>query len=170
MAVRQRKQAELKYLANPNICKQCLQIVPIEAGRRLSETRRKQFCNHSCAAKYCNSRKPKKIKLSLPKVPKVPVIETETKETLFKNRATWQSARSLLRRHAAAVYWNAHNSVQCEHPGCGYTKHVEVCHKKPVSSFPGNTLITVINSLDNLIGLCPNHHWEFDHEGSRGGS
>jgi predicted restriction endonuclease len=21
----------------------------------------------------------------------------------------------------------------------------------------------VVNSLDNLVGLCPNHHWEFDH-------
>jgi hypothetical protein len=20
-----------------------------------------------------------------------------------------------------------------------------------------------VNSLDNLVGLCPNHHWEFDH-------
>ena len=24
-------------------------------------------------------------------------------------------------------------------------------------------LISEINNIDNLIALCPNHHWEFDH-------
>jgi predicted restriction endonuclease len=45
---------------------------------------------------------------------------------------------------------------------CGYNTHVEVCHIKSVSSFSDDTLITEINSIDNLVGLCPNHHWEFD--------
>lgn len=45
---------------------------------------------------------------------------------------------------------------------CGYDKHVEACHIKPISSFPNDTLISVINHKDNLIALCPNCHWEFD--------
>jgi len=45
---------------------------------------------------------------------------------------------------------------------CGYSNHVEVCHIKSVSDFDGDELMRNINSIDNLIGLCPNHHWEFD--------
>lgn len=47
---------------------------------------------------------------------------------------------------------------------CGYTKHVEICHIKPVSSFEDGTLITEINNVSNLVQLCPNCHWEFDHK------
>lgn len=45
---------------------------------------------------------------------------------------------------------------------CGYSKHIEIAHKKAISSFDKNTLLIEINSLDNLIPLCPNCHWEFD--------
>lgn len=45
---------------------------------------------------------------------------------------------------------------------CGYDKHVEVCHIKPISSFDPSTSITIVNHPDNLILLCPNCHWEYD--------
>jgi hypothetical protein len=51
-------------------------------------------------------------------------------------------------------------SNSCEH--CGYEKHVELCHIKPIASFPENTFIKEINSEKNLISLCPNCHWELD--------
>ena len=47
---------------------------------------------------------------------------------------------------------------------CNYTKHVEVCHTKAISDFPLDTKITVVNSLTNLMYLCPNCHWEFDNK------
>ena len=46
---------------------------------------------------------------------------------------------------------------------CGYDKHVEICHIKPVSSFPETAMVSEVNDLTNLIALCPNCHWEFDH-------
>jgi predicted restriction endonuclease len=46
---------------------------------------------------------------------------------------------------------------------CGYANHVHVAHIKPVASFPLETPVTEVNGLDNLVLLCPNHHWEFDH-------
>lgn len=46
---------------------------------------------------------------------------------------------------------------------CGYSKHIEVAHIKAISSFDLSTLISAINSPENLIPLCPNCHWEFDH-------
>ncbi len=45
---------------------------------------------------------------------------------------------------------------------CGYDKHTEVCHIRPIKSFPLETPISEINSRDNLICLCPNCHWELD--------
>lgn len=45
---------------------------------------------------------------------------------------------------------------------CGYNKHVEVCHIKPISKFDHSSLISEINHPDNLYILCPNCHWEFD--------
>ena len=41
---------------------------------------------------------------------------------------------------------------------CGYDKHVEIAHIKPVSDFTDSCTIAEINSIDNLIALCPNHH------------
>ena len=57
--------------------------------------------------------------------------------------------------------WNKHlRSYPCQ--VCGYTIHVELAHIKPVTSFPPETKLSEVNSSDNLLVLCPNHHWEFD--------
>ena len=45
---------------------------------------------------------------------------------------------------------------------CNYSKHIEVAHKKAITDFSGNTLLSVINDKSNLLPLCPNCHWEFD--------
>jgi predicted HNH restriction endonuclease len=46
---------------------------------------------------------------------------------------------------------------------CSYDKHVEVCHRRPIHEFSLFILVKEINSLSNLVYLCPNCHWEFDH-------
>jgi HNH endonuclease len=46
---------------------------------------------------------------------------------------------------------------------CKYRNHFEVCHIKAISEFEKTALISEVNSLNNLIALCPNHHWELDH-------
>jgi hypothetical protein len=45
---------------------------------------------------------------------------------------------------------------------CAYDRYVEICHIRPISDFPGETVLSVVNSLNNLVHLCPNHHKEFD--------
>lgn len=47
---------------------------------------------------------------------------------------------------------------------CNYNQHVEVCHIKAISDFDLETPISIINSNENLVLLCPNCHWEFDHQ------
>lgn len=79
---------------------------------------------------------------------------------LFNNRKNWQSARSAIQKMDKKVYFAHNNNPKCYI--CGYDKHVEVAHLKSVSSFTDDIKIKEINSIDNLIGLCPNHHWEYD--------
>lgn len=47
---------------------------------------------------------------------------------------------------------------------CGYRKHVDICHVIPLKDFPNSATLGEVNSSDNLIALCKNHHWEFDHD------
>ena len=84
-------------------------------------------------------------------------VGDKTKTELFNERKNWQSARSTIRKHACVVYNNIHFGLKCNI--CGYDKHVEIAHIKSVSEFSGDTKI---NDINNLISLCPNHHWEFD--------
>lgn len=57
-------------------------------------------------------------------------------------------------------YFNDITKLSCV--VCGYSLHCEVCHIKPISSFDEDTKIVDINNIENLVSLCPNHHWEFD--------
>ena len=85
---------------------------------------------------------------------------SKTKGELFNNRKNWQSARSAIQKNARNVFKNKNKQLKCYI--CGYDKHVEIAHIKPVSEFDDNTTIAEINNIDNLIALCPNHHWEYD--------
>lgn len=87
-------------------------------------------------------------------------ISNKTKGELFNDRKNWQSARSAIQKDARKVFFEDNLTPKCLI--CGYTHHIEVAHIKAVSEFSNNTFIKEINRKDNLIGLCPNHHWEFD--------
>lgn len=45
---------------------------------------------------------------------------------------------------------------------CGYEKHVELAHIRPVTDFPDEALLSEVNHPSNVVQLCPNCHWEFD--------
>jgi hypothetical protein len=84
-----------------------------------------------------------------------------TKRQIFDRRSSWQSARSSIRRHAVAVFAVSGRPAVCA--VCGYAKHIQIAHIKAVSEFGDNATIAEINASENLVALCPNHHWEFDH-------
>lgn len=46
---------------------------------------------------------------------------------------------------------------------CKYNIHVEVCHIKAISKFDQNSKLDLVNHFNNLLLLCPNCHYEFDH-------
>ena len=70
------------------------------------------------------------------------------------------SAYALIRTRARSI---AKKLVLDTCEKCGYDKHVEIAHKRGISTFEGDTLISVINSNENLMALCPNCHWEYNH-------
>lgn len=88
-------------------------------------------------------------------------ILSKTKEELLNDRKNYQSYRSSIRKLAERAYKSSGKPYCCAK--CDYSNHVEVAHIKAVSDFDDSVTIAEINSIDNLIALCPNHHWEYDH-------
>ena len=175
-AITQRKQAEQNYMNNPKICLFCSNIIPINKEQKICEIRKKKFCNHTCSAKFNNKLKQKKknfcsicskpVKRTTKKCnscyinEKIKDSQKIIKSELFNKCKNWQSARSTIQKMARRIYLQSDKPKKCEI--CGYDKHYEVCHIKSVSDFDGADTLGMINSIDNLRALCPNHHWEFD--------
>jgi predicted restriction endonuclease len=169
-ALLSRKRALEKYYLNPNKCKCCKQIIEVREGEKVSVTRVKKFCTQSCAAHFNNQKFPKRIKQE--KVVKEQAIKKRVIKkpfTYFIGRTKGQHRqikgiyyrfRADIRKHAHYVFNLHHDKKECS--VCNYDKHIEVAHIKSVSEFNDDALITEINDIKNLIGLCPNCHWEFD--------
>jgi hypothetical protein len=140
------------------------------------ETRNPLFCSRSCAAKRNNVLAPKRRLSGQCRVCSCPVprrnkycsehrpdtrLDRSRPIGAVADRSDHSACRhARLRQDARRVYLRAF-PARCIQ--CGYDKHIEVCHRRPLTSFPLDTPISVVNSLENLLGLCPNCHWEFDH-------
>lgn len=78
----------------------------------------------------------------------------------LKSKALQQYAAQI-RSLARLAYRKSSRPKACA--VCGYALHYEVCHIKPINGFAPTDFVANVNTLDNLVALCPNHHWEFDH-------
>ncbi|MCZ2098085.1 MAG: hypothetical protein LC121_17815, partial [Anaerolineae bacterium] len=76
-----------------------------------------------------------------------------------------QAAKYQVNAHLRTIARNLYDKAGLPHvcANCGYDKHVEICHVKPINSFTDDTPVAVVNALYNLVALCPNCHWELDH-------
>lgn len=175
-----RDRAFREYYENPSICQECGKVIQVKG--KVPSTRRKKFCDKSCSASHSNRGR---RRWPEPQPKRCPVCKTshhnrgvycsrpcrtyKTREalystpkgTLFSKRRNWQSARSTIQEYARKAYEEAGLPLACL--VCGYVKHYEVSHIKSVASFPDSAKVGEINTLENLVALCPNHHWEFDH-------
>lgn len=137
------------------------------------ETNNKKFCSRSCSAIFTNKIvvKRKKTKKCICCNDLILTSQTYCKKCKPKNilnDMTLQEAM-YIDCHRSSVYAKIRSRArsQCRSRNqvceiCGYSKHVEVCHIRPIHFFPLDTLISEINSSSNLKLLCPNCHWEFD--------
>ena len=72
------------------------------------------------------------------------------------SRAKYNPIRKWARN--SMEYWN----IKKECFVCRFSTYVEVCHKIGIATFEETALMKEVNSKDNLIYLCPNHHILYD--------
>ena len=145
----------------------------IDCGHCGTTTKNRKYCSRGCATAVTN-KTPKRLKVARTcKVCSTPVggrrtvcdahsshiIRDMTLSDAIYEKHHRSSAYALVRSRARASV--ASEPVVCEK--CGYDKHVEVAHRKAVADFSDYTMLSVINARSNLMLLCPNCHWEFDH-------
>ena len=144
-------------------------------------TNNPKFCSRACSASQTN-RIPKRQKTKHACATcKVEIYKGRTycRECWSKQRITATSELTLQEyvnrpsvcgKHPSWHYahirefarrWNRAITKSCQI--CGYSKHVEVAHIKAISSFPLTAKLKDINAASNVLGLCPNCHWEYDH-------
>lgn len=147
---------------------------------------RQKFCNRSCAAKFNNKQKIKSRPCSFcgqtifgritnkkccadcfanyKQLYSIQRLKSVQNITLSKLRRIYDlnEFHAKIRGWSRQTYSNYNKPNSCK--VCGYKLHCDICHIKPISDFAETTLITEVNHIDNLIALCPNHHWEFDNK------
>ena len=159
-----------------NTCKKCT----VNLTKKWS----KIFCSRSCSASYTNTN-PKRIKrvnsclscshptkncskkfcvscisLGWPNTwPHKPFLQRTLAEEVKLNPGKGANRYNRIRGMLRHSYKNV-KELSCQN--CNYTPHVELCHIKPIASFPSDTLLSEINDKNNIAALCPNCHWEFD--------
>lgn len=144
-----------EYLANPNKCLACGAPIVPTGTQIVSDIKHKKFCNTKCFGVY--SRKPV---IQKPKA----VRALRPNSVLLRSKADFSSAKnyhSRVRCNSRSTFRASGRDLVCA--VCGYSKFVEICHIKDLKDFTEDTSVSIINSIDNLVALCPNHHWEFDH-------
>lgn len=153
----------------------CLQCSEEYEAKRYS----RKFCSRSCSATYNNPRKDSRSDgLICPKCGgkrgwgskqcgDCRNLETVTRfgERLLSdvqlNNSASRAKNNQVRRHARRVMGMSGKPFVCE--VCGWDHTVQVCHIVGIGEFdPHSTLIKEINTLENLIYLCPNHHAMLD--------
>jgi HNH endonuclease len=134
------------------------------------ETSNPSYCSRSCSAKSTNRSHPKRkpegncrdcgtvVPSSLAYCPGCRKLrEMSVDKSKNSNKGNNPSCRT----HARKVYAGSQRPLAC--CLCGYDKHVDICHIRDIRDYPDGTLFSVINISENLLAMCKNHHWEFDH-------
>lgn len=153
------------------LCKNCGKIIN-RLNKDINRSKN-HFCSSSCAASYNNKHRivhrqhkvHKCLDCRLPFIKKKNVVRCDLCIEIWKNRLLNRKKSEVSKRDittsARAIAMKNGLLNKCK--VCGYTLHVDACHRKAINKFSNNTLIREINIATNLIGLCKNHHWEFDH-------
>lgn len=150
-----------------------------------NETTNPKFCSRSCSAIFTNKEFPKRKTKKLCITCNQPVSSYRNSRCKIHQKEYIETRYDYIQELTLEDYWskkslsNLHSSSKNAHirllarshfkdlknkpcSNCGYDKHVELCHIKPIKEFKSDSKIKDINSYSNLIQLCPNCHWEFD--------
>lgn len=162
-------------------CLKCNNEIIAKANQRPSDVKKKKYCSLSCTTSHLNTLRrliPKtqiclicKNKFTIKRLRKycsndcrrqARINKLITKGQLYINCKDWQSARATIRKMAFVTFNRSSKPKRCII--CNYDKHIEVAHIKAVKDFGDNVLLCNINDINNLVALCPTHHWEYDND------
>lgn len=150
------------------------------------ETNNPKFCSRNCAATFNNKMFPKRKTKKSCTICKEPAKSYRHSHCELHHKEYMENKFENFKNLPLKTYWNKkclenlHRSSKNSHirnfarshfkhllvkpcHNCGYNKHVELCHIKPISKFNEDSKICEVNCEENLIQLCRNCHWEFDH-------
>ena len=141
-----------------------------------TQTDNPKFCSRSCAGIFngkrtdLNRRKPEgscrecgqSIRTKFTYCPDCWTGRRDPTQLVIVAGNSNSSKNPYTRNHARKLYIASGRPLFCIL--CRYSTHVDICHIKDVRSYPIGTPYSVVNSQKNLLPLCKNHHWEFDHD------
>lgn len=154
-------------------CKKCNKTFE----KRQTEINRSDnhYCSRSCSNSFNTKNNPRKVKTKKCKIcnklilssrqrcsdciKNAKPIDYTLKEAIYVNHHK-SSAFALVRSRARTIA-KKYGMNKCVK--CGYNKHVEIAHIKPISDFSLDSKLSEVNDKNNLLPLCPNCHWEYDH-------
>lgn len=153
-------------------------ICPICRNPFMQKTSSQKFCSRNCSAKNSNTVSPKRKKQKLCPDCKEPILSSKRycdkcvlKRKEGRNKVYSETTLSKLEYKKGTnrygvirqnAQWIMRDLLKiCSI--CGYDKHAEICHRRPIKDFAKDTKISEINDPTNLVLLCPNCHWELDH-------
>lgn len=164
-----RERSLREYYNNPNYCKCCGKVIVVSKTESPRETRRKNFCNSSCAASYNNKQKEKKHNYCLncgseislenkycSNVCQHAYLQREREEEWLSGNADgntkseWTEVRQTIRGYLFKKYDN-----KCSRCGWGETNPYTGTIPLEVEHIDGNPYNS---SPENLTLLCPNCH------------
>ena len=172
------EQKDLWYDKNKKTCLCCGKDIPL-GNKTFAEYKALKFCSQSCSAIAANQNTKRKMYYCKQCGKLLGYGHDQCGQKQLCNdcnlfNVDWCSitygdvkgqrkyqVNSRIREIARRLYQKSGKPQKCMN--CGYDKHYEVCHIKGISTHSDDTSISEINKLDNLIALCPNCHWEFDH-------
>ena len=132
-----------------------------------TDTTNQKFCGRSCSAIYNNKKYPKRKPEHVCKNCQTPITAGPSYckpcfHALHRrdwNKVTYEEIckgvpyqkHSRIRDLARKKFLSETSKLSCHI--CGYDKHVDVCHIKPISSFSANDTLEQINATANLINI-----------------
>jgi 5-methylcytosine-specific restriction endonuclease McrA len=165
------------------VCAECGKKKLIKVSEYNRSENKIFFCNSSCAAKYNNRLYPKRQKLSNRYCPICGGLkdgesklckkcsDNESRTTKDKMLGDYigygEKREKYISSKCQSIRRDAKRTLMedtTREKVCEYCKNhefdeiLEVHHIKPIADFDEHTKISEINSLDNLVWLCPNHH------------
>lgn len=134
-----------------------------------------RFCSRSCSARKTNTETPKRIAATRACRrchEKVPARRVYCASCLSASRGSSRTLREFVfasDKHPSWRWARIRSMARKQHLSseqacelCGYKLHVEVAHRRALSTWPLDSLVCDVNSRDNIMLLCPNCHWEYD--------